>query len=576
MTAEDGNTPGTYTVTVVREAAAPTADPAALLTANLTVGERDGFPGYNALAIPPFGAMTDDDFEVDVTTYELGVLGVFGATGPSIFNAETVAACFVDTAKPPEAVRNALLLRIGGESFRFDASTALNAASRDCYEWARPTGLSWSYGDIALVKVANVPNATGTPEISGTAALDSMLTASPGTIRDEDGLIGASYSYQWIRVDEDGSSNAVDIEGATSSTYTLTLDDEGKKIKVKASFTDDRRTPEARTSDAYPAKGTVRGPAIAIAPSQAKATGRFDLIIYALERTGPTTAAAAVTVTLAPPAGNDWGIPDSNLSHDVSFGAGEASKQLFISLRSSGGASVGFSATATTSGTLVASLSNVTGYDTTDTAEVEVVVTEGPSWIVRLTQSSYSVREDGGAQTVTIEAYAASADIPAPSLPLNATFATVDGTAGSPEDFAAVSEVVSVLTPAFSADDDGIQRGQATITFTPVQDSASEGSETLSFRLGKPTAIPSGVVQYEAPDGTRGDSTADYPVTIIDDDDTTPPMLSTATVNGASLELTYNELLDEGLEAAARRVHGVGGLGRRHGAVHGGREREGR
>ena len=546
VTAEDGNTPGTYTVTVVREAAAPTADPAALLTANLTVGERDGFPGYNALAIPPFGAMTDDDFEVDVTTYELGVLGVFGATGPSIFNAETVAACFVDTAKPPEAVRNTLLLRIGGESFRFDASTALNAASRDCYEWARPTGLSWSYGDIALVKVANVPNATGTPEISGTAALDSMLTASPGTIRDEDGLIGASYSYQWIRVDEDGSSNAVDIEGATSSTYTLTLDDEGKKIKVKASFTDDGRTPEARTSDAYPAKGTVRGPAIAIAPSQAKATGRFDLIIYALERTGPTTAAAAVTVTLAPPAGNDWGIPDSNLSHDVSFGAGEASKQLFISLRSSGGASVGFSATATTSGTLVASLSNVTGYDTTDTAEVEVVVTGNPSWIVRLTQPSYSFHEDGGAQTVTVEAYAASAAIPAPSLDLAAAFATVDGTAGSPLDFAAVTEVVSVLTPAFSADSDGIQRGQATITFTPAQDSTEEGSETLSFRLSRAAGIPSGVVQYEAAGGTRSDSTADYPVTIIDDDDVTMPMLSTATVDGASLALTYNELLDEG------------------------------
>ena len=418
------------------------------------------------------------------------------------------------------------------------------------------------------------PNAIGEPEITGTAAQDSKLTASPGTIEDPEGLIGASYSYQWIRVDEDGTSNAVEIPGATSDTYTLTAADAGKRIKVKASFTDDRRTPEARTSDAYPAKGTVRGPAIAIAPNRAKATGLFDAIVYTLERTGPTTAAAAVTVTLEPPAGNDWGISASNLSHDVAFGAGEASKQLFISLRSSGGATVGFSATATTSGTLVASLGAVTGYDTTDTAEVEVVVTEGPSWIVRLTQSSYSVREDGGAQTVTIEAYAASADIPAPSLPLSATFATVDGTAGSPVDFAAVTEVVSVLTPAFSADDDGIQRGQATITFTPAQDSASEGSETLSFRLGKPTAIPSGVVQYEAPDGTRSDSTADYPVTIIDDDDTTPPMLSTATVDGASLELTYNELLDEGSKPPPGAFTVSVDSGDRHGAVQGGRERQ--
>ena len=42
--------------------------------------------------------------------------------------------------------------------------------------------------------------ATGAPTISGTEQMGLMLTASPGTIADVEGLAGVSYSYQWIRV----------------------------------------------------------------------------------------------------------------------------------------------------------------------------------------------------------------------------------------------------------------------------------------------------------------------------------------------------------------------------------------
>ena len=252
VTAEDGNTPGTYTVTAVREAAAPAADAAALLTANLTVGERDGFPGYNATLPPTIGAITDDDFEVDSTSYELSVLGVLGPNGVDRFNAETVAACFLDTAKPTEAVRNTLLLRIGGKSFRFDASTAITA--NDCYEWARPTGLSWSYGDIAPVKVALARNAIGAPTISGTAQVGETLTAARGSIDDADGLpetFPDDYAFQWSRVDS-GGTNPMDIAGATSSTYMPVADDVGKKIRVEVSFEDLDLNPEARTSAVFP------------------------------------------------------------------------------------------------------------------------------------------------------------------------------------------------------------------------------------------------------------------------------------------------------------------------------------
>ena len=95
--------------------------------------------------------------------------------------------------------------------------------------------------------VAAKPNspATGAPTIDGTAQVDETLTADASSIADADGLINASYSYQWIR--NDGNSDT-DIEDATDSTYTPSVSDVGKTIKVKVSFTDDYDNVETLTS----------------------------------------------------------------------------------------------------------------------------------------------------------------------------------------------------------------------------------------------------------------------------------------------------------------------------------------
>ena len=97
-------------------------------------------------------------------------------------------------------------------------------------------------------------HATGAPAISGTAQVGMVLTASPGTIADADGLASVSYGYQWIRVD---GADEADIGGASAATYTPVPADVGKTLKVRARFTDDAGFDEQRTSDAYPALGTV-------------------------------------------------------------------------------------------------------------------------------------------------------------------------------------------------------------------------------------------------------------------------------------------------------------------------------
>ena len=115
--------------------------------------------------------------------------------------------------------------------------------------------------------------ATGKPTIFGMAQAGAELTANTDGISDPDGKTkaesgdaGYAYTYQWVRVDSNGTSNETDI-GSDSSTYTLLAADVGKKIWVKVSFTDDADNVEGPlTSDAYPASGTV-----AAAPNAAPA-----------------------------------------------------------------------------------------------------------------------------------------------------------------------------------------------------------------------------------------------------------------------------------------------------------------
>ena len=122
---------------------------------------------------------------------------------------------------------------------------------------------SSAYTMTVNVTAVNDP-ATGAPTISGMPWKGETLTASTAGIADVEGRSNATYSYQWIRVDADGTSNATDIAGATSSTYTAVAADVGKKLKVKVSYTDNEGSDEQRTSDAWPSSGTIIDPDVGI------------------------------------------------------------------------------------------------------------------------------------------------------------------------------------------------------------------------------------------------------------------------------------------------------------------------
>lgn len=77
---------------------------------------------------------------------------------------------------------------------------------------------------IRSARSAALPLATlssATPQISGTRQVGQVLTANPGSW-----TAGTSFSYQWLR-------GGVELEGETSQTYTVVLEDATNRISVQ-------------------------------------------------------------------------------------------------------------------------------------------------------------------------------------------------------------------------------------------------------------------------------------------------------------------------------------------------------
>ena len=140
-------------------------------------------------------------------------------------------------------------------------------------------------------------DATGAPEITGTAKVRETLTADAGTITDLNGLPvwPGDFTFQWVRVEAGTES---DIADATEQTYTLAQEDRGKKIKVAVSFTDNEGYDESRTSALYPKRGTIAPDTSGPVPVSAKVLANgtqielaFDEVLAsATEALAPTTA----------------------------------------------------------------------------------------------------------------------------------------------------------------------------------------------------------------------------------------------------------------------------------------------
>ena len=172
--------------------------------------------------------------------------------------------------------------------------------------------------------------ATGAPSITGTAQVGQTLTAATTGIADADGLTSVSYTYQWIRVDDDGASNATDIEDATSATYTPVAADFGKQVKVKVSFEDDAGSDEELTSEAYPSSGTIAAaaPGITIAAGNSPVTEGTDAT-FTLTRSGGDLTQPFTVMVMVGESG-DMVATANEGTQTVTFAADEGAARLSV------------------------------------------------------------------------------------------------------------------------------------------------------------------------------------------------------------------------------------------------------
>ena len=208
-------------------------------------------------------------------------------------------------------------LTVGADSdVPYEAGTEYwNITDLSLPEWVRGQKVT-----VSLKFPANTAP-TGLPMISGTAYVGEKLTASEADIADDEGLTNATFAWQWIA--NDGTTDA-DIADATAETYTLTPAEEGKTVKVRASFTDDGGTEETLVSEATAAVAAAL-PMVSIAAASSPVT-EGAAASFTLSRTGDTTAALTVAVSV-----NETGsVLSGSPAWTVTFAAGNAEASLAV------------------------------------------------------------------------------------------------------------------------------------------------------------------------------------------------------------------------------------------------------
>ena len=106
----------------------------------------------------------------------------------------------------------------------------------------------------AVVNVNDPP--TGAPFLSDTSPVVGFaVTASRGSIGDADGIVNATFGFQW----QQGSGTSfTNILGATSPTFTPSAGHLGQQLRVRVSYTDDRGAAETVFSGATAAVVAAR------------------------------------------------------------------------------------------------------------------------------------------------------------------------------------------------------------------------------------------------------------------------------------------------------------------------------
>ena len=327
---------------------------------------------------------------------------------------------------------------------------------------------------IATVAVAAAPNreATGAPTISGTPQVGEILTADTANIDDQDGLTNVSYGYQW-------TAGGSDIDGATSSTYTLTASEQGQTIQVKVTFTDDRNNAETRTSVAT----------VAVAAAPVPLTAEFQDL--------PDSHDGSATFIFQVLFSEDVGISYVNMRDDafsVSDGDVTGARRVNgrsdlweITVEPDDNSDVGITLPANRSCSTAGAIctkedtprrltnspsATVPGPDDDSSSDTTEDTTEEPTATSQLSVADATASEEDDSTidfVVTLN--------PTSEESVTVDYATANGTASSGSDYTAASGSITFAAGETSR----------TITVAIIDDSTEEDDETLTLTISNPS-----------------------------------------------------------------------------------------
>ena len=333
----------------------------------------------------------------------------------------------------------------------------------------------------------------GLPVIAGTARVGETLSASAAGIADADGLVGATFAWQWL-AGEDGVQTP--IAGATGPSYTPGGAEEGKPVRVRVTFTDGGGTEETLVSAATAAVAAAVAPEVSIAAALASVT-EGTVAVFTLSRTGPVAGALTVAVEVS----ESGAMVAGTAPGEAVFEAGSATAALAVGTEDDASAEAA--------------------------SEVTAALAAG---------AGYTVAASGASASVTVadndEAPAAAPEVTtAPALEA-AENATAVATLQATDADTAVEDLVWSLAggadgDAFALTAGGVLSFAAAKDFEAPDDADADGVYEVTVRVS---------------DGANG-TEAPLAVTLTDVDDTAPA-LAGATVNGTVLTLAFDEALD--------------------------------
>ena len=247
---QGGSAPATVTATPISQPSCTIdelGDRRLLWQGQLTAGIIEIYTDGNLNTGYGIGGVQPGTLTPDAVTFRSTSYSVYPRTSDDLL---TVLLRDPDSTDwyPRDEVEDALRWHVCNTPYDFSSALEPDPfAASSGYQWNVDS--PWAPGIERTLRLSLPPNhaATGDPVISGTVQVGEELTALTDGIMDED-VLDDVFTYQWVRLDADGTSNEEDITDALSRTYTLTADDRGKKVKVEVRFVDILGGEETRTS----------------------------------------------------------------------------------------------------------------------------------------------------------------------------------------------------------------------------------------------------------------------------------------------------------------------------------------